>query len=94
MTAAVTAAGTILHASASDSADDVRGDGSGSIVRVVKKVRGVLIPHGLIPPPLAPTEVASIQRVDVVHGWMPDVAAPDCGPPWRGPPAVGAHPPS
>jgi hypothetical protein len=96
-TAAFTAAGTTMHASASDIADDsddVRGDGSGSIVRVVKKVRGVLVPHGLIPPALAPTEVASIQRVNVAHRWMPDVAAPVRGHPWRGPPVIGAHPPS
>jgi hypothetical protein len=97
MTTAVTVDRATLHEAgpySTDGSHDIRGDGSGSTVRVMKKVRGILIPHGLIPPPLVPTDVATPQRVGVTHRWMPATTSPARGQPWRGPPVLDAHPPS
>jgi hypothetical protein len=72
--------------------DGLERDGSDMAVRVVKKVRGVFLPHGLVPPTFGPADASARHEVLPAYVPGPHAAVPTHIYPRRGPPATGAHP--
>jgi hypothetical protein len=67
-------------------------NGSDTVVRVVKKVRGVFLPHGLVTPAFAPADPLARHEVSPTHPPVPGTCAPTYTYPRRGPPTTGVHP--
>jgi hypothetical protein len=66
--------------------------GPDTVVRVVKKVRGVFVPPGLVPPTFTAADPPS--RHEVLPASVPVLRAETAGHlhPRRGPPVTGVHP--
>ncbi len=99
-TTATTTAPARSHAATVDNGDPFTGatcdglerNGSDTVVRVVKKVRGVFLPHGLVPPAFAPAEARL--RHEVLPADLPPPRATEQTHMYRrrGPPVIGVHP--
>lgn len=95
ITAAATAVNSAGHGETDSSVDpssDVQRDGSDTTVSVVRKVRGILLPHGIVPPTLVLADITPQQRVLTTHGPAPRAAVQTHAHLRRGPPAAGVRP--
>jgi hypothetical protein len=70
----------------------VENDDSDTLVRVVKKARGVFLPHGLTPPTFAAADAPPRHDVPLADQPAPRAALPIHTYPRRGPPAIRVHP--
>lgn len=81
---------TLAHAVGGSAvpACDVPREGSDTGVRVVRKVRGVFLPHGLVPPVFEPADVTRPQQEPPAYTPTWHATVPTDVHPRRGPPGV------
>jgi hypothetical protein len=72
--------------------DGLERNGSDTVVRVVKKVRGVFVPYGLLPPTFGPAGTPARHEVLPACLPAPHAAAPILMYRRRGPPVTRVHP--